>query len=1099
MTFKKITRHRECSVCSHKIPLVTECLVCEFCDHKVHLGCLDSFSSNCEGRSTSTLLSAVVSSPSGGAVISLAGDDPTRIEWSKLTPIVENLLIPPTISADTAYIYTTFASQLKLASPPDLISDPESHAFRYRLYRTVLRLFGPSASRGFTNSLIIAQTTTDPLSDQFPSEVTIAFHMSESGTLTKTITVPCQATDTFNVILSQHFPIANLYVLRLPGLREYVLDLNIACGSLSFVRNCVKDDMPIQFHVITAHQLEESARAQGRFSGPPGLGTSIPLLQQTISPALSPPPEPEQQATSSSSQHRATLLEQDAAPALKLLRLVHQDTNKQSTKTGAKLDPNLRCSQGRLSLDFRALSNAYRPGLLGVPSMERASKTCFRVSDVRLPLSAKIIGIENFEPQKHLPAALRGAKIVSYFTEISLVYGGEDLCNKSYTTFSLSPLWTTWVPLDIMMKNVPPEARLTFTVFACNRSFGSATAKPVQVFLAETPERERGLHPVAWVNLPLTDWTGQVHRGQFRLRMWPNAAANPIGTVFENNLQSGQQVLTLVGMLTEPPHPIVYLKTSSSAVAPQPSPLGQGQMTTVDRLLAYDSLQPLATEERELLWTARDYVRTTAPHKLSRVLSGVNWARPEQRAACHVLLQTWPLFPPQFALVLLDPKFADTRVRNFAVSCLDQFSDNETNAYLLQLVQAIKYEPRHSSSLAQFLVLRAIQSPIIGHRLFWLLRAEIDLDPSLTTRFLIILDGYLSECDPAQRQELLAQMDFIMQFKDIGIAAKKWPRSSRAENLARSLSTVVLPSRFGLPINPRLDMSGLVKEKCKCMQSNAVPIWLTFANADRLAGTTSVIFKVGDDLRKDILVIQMFELMDKLWKAEGLDLLMHPYAVTLTGFESGMIEVVPNSVTTATLHKLAGGASGAFKDDAVYTWLRSKNSTPEQWDVASSNFIRSCAGYCVATYILGVGDRHNDNIMIKENGCLFHIDFAHMLGEFLKFAFIERETAPFLFTAEFQFMMGGEHSTGYARFCQLCGFAYNILRANSDLFLSLFSLMLSAGIAGLSRFSDLHYLRTAFALDKTDEEAAEHFHSLIVQSLGTKRTRINNFIHIVAN
>ena len=39
-------------------------------------------------------------------------------------------------------------------------------------------------------------------------------------------------------------------------------------------------------------------------------------------------------------------------------------------------------------------------------------------------------------------------------------------------------------------------------------------------------------------------------------------------------------------------------------------------------------------------------------------------------------------------------------------------------------------------------------------------------------------------------------------------------------------------------------------------------------------------------------------------------------------------------------------------------------------------------GSYVAAWMMGVGDRHDGNTLIMQNGTLFHIDFSYVLGTF---------------------------------------------------------------------------------------------------------------------
>ena len=160
-------------------------------------------------------------------------------------------------------------------------------------------------------------------------------------------------------------------------------------------------------------------------------------------------------------------------------------------------------------------------------------------------------------------------------------------------------------------------------------------------------------------------------------------------------------------------------------------------------------------------------------------------------------------------------------------------------------------------------------------------------------------------------------------------------------------------------------------------------------------------------------------------------------------------------------------------------------------------FCRSLAGYCVATYILGIGDRHPSNIMLTRGGKFLHIDFGHFLGNFKKKFGYKREGAPFVFTVEFANALGGSQSMMYRKFEQYCCDAYNIVRRHANHLIMLFALMISCGIPELQSHDDIMWLREKLMVDSTDEQAAANFRKETKASMTSTKTKLNNFSHII--
>jgi phosphatidylinositol-4,5-bisphosphate 3-kinase catalytic subunit alpha/beta/delta len=91
-----------------------------------------------------------------------------------------------------------------------------------------------------------------------------------------------------------------------------------------------------------------------------------------------------------------------------------------------------------------------------------------------------------------------------------------------------------------------------------------------------------------------------------------------------------------------------------------------------------------------------------------------------------------------------------------------------------------------------------------------------------------------------------------------------------------------IPPQFSFPHDSRLLSSDFNIPKLKVMASKKAPLWVETVNAQTQGTPFLTIFKFGDDLRQDILTLQLIRVFDKWWLEKGLDFRMKPYRVMST-------------------------------------------------------------------------------------------------------------------------------------------------------------------------------------------------------------------------
>lgn len=201
----------------------------------------------------------------------------------------------------------------------------------------------------------------------------------------------------------------------------------------------------------------------------------------------------------------------------------------------------------------------------------------------------------------------------------------------------------------------------------------------------------------------------------------------------------------------------------------------------------------------------------------------------------------------------------------------------------------------------------------------------------------------------------------------------------------------------------------------------------------------NLLIKPKDDLRTDQRLMEFNGMINRSLKRDAecsrRQLYIRTYAVVPLNEECGILEwieglktvrdvllgiyktrgIAPNYaqiqqmmkeaiVTEANITLFTDQVLGMFPA-VLPTWFISQFPNPSAWFAARLRYTRSCAVMSMVGTILGLGDRHGENVLLEEgNGGIFHVDFNCLFDKGLTFA--QPERVPFRLTHNMIAAMG---------------------------------------------------------------------------------------------